>query len=190
MNLSDALNSPLATGQSTTKGASNGPSSSSLDAALARILKPTRSHRVTHVPEMVQAVVFHPEALTLRETEIDIANPEQAGKWFATTQGTLVCHRFVAAPDVRPELEECIRAIEVLRAFAAKRESYLIGKMFALAEASRPGLVNPHTAPVAVTRSLELANIGMELSHEDPTLVPVELAEAVAAAREAREEME
>lgn len=116
---------------------------------------------VQHVP----CVVFHPAALTLHEEIIDIANPEIDGTWYATPQGAKISKTFIAGPEAKASLEDCIaqvsevrisanKAIALLEAeivriteAAHKAENQAVGKMFVLARQSRVGLFAPAEPP-------------------------------------------
>lgn len=141
MNLSEALNGPLALGQSIGKGGAQAPS-------------PTRGFKKVRKSVMVQALVFHPDTWTLHEIEIDVANPVQNGAWFPTSNGTLVSHRFVAALEAWEALAATIREYEAFRTFVNKKESQLRHRLFMLAEESRASIVDASMAPVALTRYL------------------------------------
>lgn len=112
------------------------------------------SRKTTNTPDLRPAVIFCPDSLTVKEVEVDVANPQSNGMWFPTSRGTFVMYRFLGASHIMEKLLALVNQVECIRTEAIHAENRLVAQMFHLAAESRPDLVDSSTAPVAVTRDM------------------------------------
>ena len=88
--------------------------------------------------KLVPCVIFHPDCLTLKDAEVDVANGEHG--WFPTSHNSMCAEQYIGHPELKEALQACINEIIMIRAEAMKQEQKLIGKMFTLTRLSRPEL--------------------------------------------------